>query len=291
MKRNEEKTIVEDVIFNITSGLNKTEFDSTPIKVEDLDLNRFDVIDASKISVINFRSKGDIRTIEGVPIQINFGNMVNGYEFSIPNLTISNTPNIWKNSESLYISGIYSENTPICIEAQTLLIDSNNGLKSKRIMRFQDNEYTRNLREDWEEFNVEWMKYVVWCKICTNENFRNLLLSTPENSLIVEDTSFQSGTKKLVWGAENLELKRVKLDKLKELKAHLTELGIPVRKKYKHQLYNLIHGSGSFSGVNKMGKILTILRSNLALGTTPDIDYNLLNDKGIYLFGQRLVFE
>lgn len=289
MTRQERKAIVDGIIYDITAGISTTAFDSTPIRLEDLDFTRTDVVDCSKVNVINFRNLGDIRKIDGKFLRIDFGNMVSGFPFSIKDV-------IFKSSETAYISGIYSKNEPVCIAAQKELIKCNNGLFAKKQFRYWDNEFTQNVRADWEDegFNIEWMKYNVLCKIRTNENFRNLLLSTPDNSLIVEDTSFQSikrSSKKLVWGSENSKLLQLKKDKLKELKARLKEYDIPVSKKYKQQLFNNIYNIGEFVGQNLMGKILTYLRICLRNGVEPDIDYDLLNRKGMYLLGQKLVFE
>lgn len=293
MTRQQKKAVVEDIINYITAEISNTEFDPTPIRLEDLDLNQIDSVDSSKILCINFRNKGDVKKIGEKEIIMNFGNMISDFEFSIPNSTNQNIR--FKSSETAYISGIYSDNTPICLAAQEELIKCNNGLFAKKKFRYRDNEFTQNARTDWEDFNVDWMKYVIWCKICTNENFKELLLSTPDNSLIVEDTSFQIGEKRLIWGAENHDLKMIKLEKLKELKARLMEFDIPVSKKIKQQLFNSLYGCGAFTGKNLMGKTLTsmriYLRNQNGNGVGPDINYELLNSKEIFLLGQKLVFE
>lgn len=295
MTRQEKKAIVDFIINDITTtSISTTEFDSTPIKIEDLDLNQIDSVDSSKILCINFRNKGDVKKIGEKEIVMNFGNMISDFEFSIPNSVNPDSTNSiisFKNSETAYICGIYSNNNPLHLTAQEELIKCNNGLFAKKQYRYRDNEFTQNVREDWEEFNVEWMKYVVWCKISTNENFRNLLLSTPDNSLILEDTSFQTGAKRLIWGSQNLVLKQIKLEKLKELKARLKVYEIQVSKKYKQLLFNQIYGVSEFVGQNLMGKVLTSMRIYLRYSLEPDIDYDLLNRKEIYLLGQKLVFE
>lgn len=47
---------------------------------------------------------------------------------------------------------------------------------------------------------------------------------------------------------------------------------------------------GIIRGGNAMGKILTICRQCLVSGTEPDINRQLLNEVGIYILGQRVVF-
>ena len=47
---------------------------------------------------------------------------------------------------------------------------------------------------------------------------------------------------------------------------------------------------GIFRGANGMGKILTHCRRALKEGTAPNIDTELLNERGIYILGQRVQF-
>lgn len=286
MIRKEELELVMAVIKEITANFEKRAIKSAPIEIADIDFSSVDIIDASKVNCINFRSKGDKRNIGNKVLDMNFGNMVSGYAFEVNGIQFFN-------SETAYISGIYSNNTTICRQAQTELVACNNGLFAKKKFRYWENVYTANARKDWESFNITWMLYVVWCKIQCNENFRNMLLATPDDSYIVEDTSFQSikrSPAKLLWGAENAELKKLKKDKLKELTLRLSEINISMKKKYKQMLFNNIYNIGIFEGRNLMGKILTYFRICLRTGKEPNIDYNLLKGKNIYLLGHNLVF-
>lgn len=287
MDRKLELDLVMAVINDITANLDKSEIKSNPIRMEDIDFNQVDVVDATKVNCINFRSKGDLRNVGDKVLHLDFGNMVSGFGFKVNNIS-------FKNSETAYISGIYSNNNNICQKAQSILADSNNGLWAKKEFRYWDNIYTSNARtNDWETFNISWMMYIVWQKVIQNEKFRNMLLATPDDSLIIEDTSFQlvkRSPAKLVWGSENIEMMKLKKGKLKELSLRLSELNIPMKKKHKQLLFNSIYNIGMFEGKNLMGKILTYYRICLRTGKEPDIDYNLLKSKNIYLLGQNLVF-
>lgn len=287
MDRKLELDLVMAVINDITANLVKSEIKSNPIRLEDIDFNQVDVVDATKVNCINFRSKGDLRYVGDKALNLNFGNMVSGYAFEINGIQ-------FLNSETAYISGIYSNNNSICQKAQSILADSNNGLWAKKEFRYWDNIYTSNARtNDWETFNISWMMYIVWQKVIQNEKFRNMLLATPDDSLIIEDTSFQSikrSPAKLVWGSENIEIMKLKKGKLKELSLRLSELNIPMKKKHKQLLFNSIYNIGTFEGQNLMGKILTYFRICLRTGKEPNIDYNLLKSKNIYLNRQKLVF-
>ena len=194
---------------------------SDPIRLSDKDFSSIDTVDATKVNCINFRSKGDYRIAGDKILDLNFGNMVSGYAFAINGIQ-------FLNSETAYISGIYGNNNAICCQqAQTELAACNNGLFAKKKFRYWDNEFTANTRTDWQSYNISWMLYVVWCKIQGNEKFKNMLLATPDDSLIIEDTSFQSikrSPAKLVWGAENTDMTKLKKEKLKELAMRLSEL-------------------------------------------------------------------
>lgn len=48
---------------------------------------------------------------------------------------------------------------------------------------------------------------------------------------------------------------------------------------------------GVFRGTNAMGKTLMLCKQCLHDNTVPDIDYELLRRKNIYINGERLVFD
>ena len=58
----------------------------------------------------------------------------------------------------------------------------------------------------------------------------------------------------------------------------------------KNEERNKIKYIGSYVGVNCMGKILKMCQLALINGTEPNIDYDLLRSKQIYLFGKLLTF-
>ena len=62
----------------------------------------------------------------------------------------------------------------------------------------------------------------------------------------------------------------------------------------RHLLYvetNKINNIGEWRGQNNYGKILMICRDCLIQGIEPQIDYDLLRQSNIYLFGKKLSFE
>lgn len=280
------KKEVLDLIEGLVKDLNlPADAKSASVKVEDIIFNKSEMYDTATMRVWAFRNRGDYRFDDnGNKIVLDLGNMVNepvevnGVKFA--------------NSENLYISGLYSDGSTKATQVQNMLAKHRNGLFAKKMFRYRTNEYCQFKRSDWATFNVEWMKYVIKCKVDSNPQFRQLLLSIPDNVMIVEDVSFQPATSatRLFWGAENQALKRVKKDSLKKLKKILNDKGITYRKEYGKVLYNSIFNIGTYQGVNTMGKILTYMMISLKKGIEPEIDYALLNSKNIWLCGKKLVF-
>jgi predicted NAD-dependent protein-ADP-ribosyltransferase YbiA (DUF1768 family) len=190
-------------------------------------------------------------------------------------------------SESAYICGLFSDGTDRHIKIQKELIAVKNGYDAKKSIR---QKYQVIGRADWEEFNVEWMLYVVWNKAKGNEEFRQILLSVPDNAIIIEDVSFQPVKTKdtsAFWGCRNEKEKEFE----KKVSKYISLMKLTVNKDQIIDGYmNDFCNAGVFIGHNTMGKILMIVRRCLLDGTEPDIDYDLLNRKNIHLLGQRLTF-
>ena len=54
---------------------------------------------------------------------------------------------------------------------------------------------------------------------------------------------------------------------------------------------NKINNVGVWKGQNNIGKILMLCRDCLIEESEPEIDYDLLQQSNIYLFGKKLSFE
>jgi len=286
MTKKEKNEKVNEIIDLVISDLQIKKVQSDFIKLSDIDYLRDEVYDTTMVKCIAFRNKGDqIITDNGDTLVLNLGNMI-----SNP----IKVGDVWfRSSECAYIAGVYSSNSSDCFDIQRQLSIYPNGLKAKRVFRNLTNEYSKFQRKDWDSYNVELMKYIVISKIRSNSDYRNLLLSIPDNVMLIEDVSFLKGNKKLIWGAENPELKQIKKDKLKMLKQRLLVDNIQFSKRYTQILNNKIHGIGCYHGKNIMGKILTEAVIRMKHYTDePEIivDYNLLDSKNIYWFGEKLNF-
>lgn len=223
-----------------------------------------------------FRYGSDV--VDGLPIP--FGNMLSGFPFEIDGIRFNN-------SEAAYIVGAFSNDIPQHLEIQTRLVNETNGfMAKKRIGKlFKDNK-----REDWSEFKLMWMLYVVWMKCLGNDEFRNHLMSLPKDSVIIEDSTFQRCETATLWGARNLSLRANHNILNRELKKG------GLSKNIRNQILSECRlkewrKEGEYVGCNAMGKILMFCRDALMNHTIPPIDFDFLREKHIYLLGELLTFD
>ena len=239
-------------------------------------LGRTEIYDASKLNCWPFCKATDVR--DGITLSL--GNLCKGYSFAL-------NGHSFRTSEAAYLCGEFSD-TPSKQSIQYSLMEEPNAFLAKKVVKRKNIEY---VREDWAEVRLQWMLYVVWQKCIGNSNFRNLLLSIPDDVVIIEDSTANHGATSSVWGAKNKELRNVRRALKKELIAHNPTM----KKKDLNLLISKECGKitdvGSFVGENNMGKILMLCRIALRNNTVPPIDYELLRAKKIYLFGKLLTFD
>ena len=257
-----------------------------PLNIADIDLFKKEAIDTKQICTHSFRSNDDVVEEKNNDL----GNMASRYGFDLFN-------EHFHNSECAYICGLFSMNTPKCIEIQREFQASQNGFMAKKdIRRGYEKNAKECVRTDWTTFNVEWMKLCVWAKCKGNKDFRKMLLGVPKSAIIIENSTFQKKPKvgedkPAFWGARNYELekKRAIIERsiiVKNPKSTKKELEEKINKER-----NSIHTFGSWVGTNCMGKILTLCKWHLHNHTELPIDYDLLRSKHIYLFGKLLTFD
>lgn len=222
-------------------------------------------------------------------ILLDFGNQCSGYPFMFHGHT-------FHTSESAYLCGQFSINDERCKRIQNQLLYETNGYTAKKKIK---NANRQLIRDDWEDFMADWMLYVIWAKCKGNHMFAEKLKSLPRNAIIMENsTTIHEGTS-VHWGSKNKELeearekvarytelqymKKVRLGKIKKNQAELETEILNAR--------NDIHYIGTFKGGhNFMGKILKLCQLALLDGTEPPINFQLLREKKIYLFGELLTF-
>lgn len=232
--------------------------------------------DLSAFKFYAFRRGTD--EVDGMSLAL--GNMVSGFPFAVEGVT-------FQNSECAYIAGMFSDGSDLHLKVQEALqIESNGFMAKKRIRRYNED----SKRDDWEEYNVMWMLYVVWCKCIGNETFWSLLLSLPADAVIIEDSTFQRGATATFWGARNDALRTLHKGLDRVLKAEGVKKSRRKAMLDSHRLGQW-RNVGKFVGCNCMGKILMLCRDALVLDTVPPIDLELLRAKRINLLGEILKFE
>ena len=248
------------------------------------DVYKTSVYDCGKEKVYGFRKKGDLwEDRNGRLVELNLGNMCSGYDFEL-----LDGLRVWS-SECGYIMGCFSDGSEEGLRLEELLRDEQNGYMGKKKIRMKNID---KVRKDWNEWNIEWMKFVVWRKCLGNVEFRELLKSLPEDVVLVEDSTYQSGYGAYVWGCKNLEVKKIKNEVRKEMKKKYGEVYCKSEvKRMIEEEMKKYRGVGRFEGRNVMGKILMGCKMSLDLGLELDIDYELLRSKKVNILGKVLDFN
>lgn len=248
------------------------------IDIASIDFNREETIDASSVEAWSFRKAEDER--DGYDIDL--GNMCITYPFEV-------CGRLFTNSEALYICGLFSHDTAKHKDIQEKLIAAKSGYDAKKVVR---QKYEDSFgRDDWQTFNVEYMKWCVWQKVKGNDDYRKLLMSIPRNAYIIENSTQQKGATALFWGMNNKELedKRAIIEECAAFKN--PTLSKKELNRVQMEERNKINHIGVWKGVDCMGKILKYLQLCLLDDVEPNINYDLLRSKHIYLFVNLLTFD
>lgn len=243
---------------------------------EEIVLDRVETYDATVQNCWSFRNAGDIRE----NIVLNLGNMVSGYEFDM-------FGQHFLYSETAYIAGAYSLEGERYADIQRMLSTWDNGYTAKSVFRKQHNEYTRLIRQDWAQFNIQWMLLVIWEKCKSNSAFKDILLSIPRDAAIIEnstDVGTEDPTKSTstIWGCWNRELMDAR-SVIEEDVANRTSAKSKKEIEYRQMIErNKINHIGKWKGKNLMGKILKLCQIALLTNANPPINYKQLRNFNIY---------
>lgn len=240
-------------------------------------LDREEVYDPKTQNVWPFKHVDDI--VEG--IKLDLCNMTSCYPFEVNGVK-------WRSSEELYLAGEFSNDTAEHRSIQEELRAAKSPYSAKRFIK---GKHRKEVREDFAEFRTQWMLWCVWQKCKGNIDFRKKLLSIPDDVILVEETTTDTGGSGQIWGCSNRELVEVR----KQVAKSLTEKHPDLTKKNLAFLINIetnaIRNVGTFRGQNNIGKILMICRDCIKRGTVPYIDLNLLRSKNISILGSLLTFQ
>lgn len=253
--------------------MNHPTYLSTSSSVSELvaSLGREERIVASEQLVWCFKKVTDI--VEGIELRLS--NMAGGYPFEFAGVN-------WPSSEQLYLCGEYTDED---IQREFLTVTS--GYAAKRFIKAK---YKKQVREDFPNFRLQWMLFVVWQKCLGNAVFRTKLLSIPEDVTLIEETTLDTGGTATVWGCKNKELIAYRKQLTERIKRHSTNLSKKALDLHINIETNKIRDIGVFEGQNNIGKILMICRRCLIEGCEPPIDRTLLNAANITIFGEQLTF-
>ena len=149
--------------------------------IEDV-LGRKECLDPSSLSLLTYGRPGDIcMGFESGRL----GNMAGGFHFELFGVN-------WYSSEHLYLCGEWSLNTGQCFEIQLYVRSIKSGSWAWRCSK---SKYRNDIRPDFASFRLQWMQWCVWQKCRLNEGFAQLLMSVPDDVVIVELVSKND----LVW--------------------------------------------------------------------------------------------
>ena len=236
-------------------------------------LGREEAYEASS-NVWSFKNVDDI--VHGLNLRLS--NMAGGFPFTFHDME-------WNDSERLYLCGEYSLDTPEHQKVQQLLRSATSGYAAKRFFKAK---YKKLVRPDFPEFRLQWMLFVVWQKCLLNRDFCKLLLQTPEEVTLVENTTTDTGGSATIWGCKNPELVKARGELKKQLEATHGHLK---KKELGHLLnveLNKLDNVGTWRGQNNIGKILMLCRHALRTGTPPSIDYSLIREHHLFIDGREL---
>lgn len=197
----------------------------------------------------------------------------------------------WRDSETLYLCGEFSDSSEKHLAIQEEMHRQTSGYAAKRFIK---TKHKSHMRQDFADFRIQWMLYVVWQKCKGNTEFANKLTLIPQNAVIIENTTKERCDTKEVWGCSNKALTDRRDELEKEVVARAKAENPNIKKAALERLVIKetckVNDIGVFVGENNLGKILMICRECLVQGTEPPIDYALLDSKNIHLLGKRLTF-
>ena len=125
-------------------------------------------------------------TIEGVELRLS--NMSGGFPFEAAGHN-------WATSEQLYLAGEFTDSA-----IQQEIASAKSGYAAKRFIKAR---YKKAVRDDFANFRLQWMLWCVWQKCIENQAFCQLLISIPDDVILVEDTTTDNGGTAQIWGCKN----------------------------------------------------------------------------------------
>lgn len=137
------------------------------------DLSRQEALDPQSLHLLTYSGPKD--TCEGIASG-RLGNMAGGFHFNLLGVK-------WYGTEHLYLCAEWSQEGERSIEIQQYIRKMASGVYAKRCSKAK---YKSEIRKDFADFRLHWMLWCIWQKCLLNQDFANLLLSIPQDFVIVE---------------------------------------------------------------------------------------------------------
>lgn len=258
-------------------------FDSVPTFGKKIDeVNEAIILDHEEVYNPTFQNVWPFKHVDDIVegVKLDLCNMTSCYPFEVDGVK-------WRSSEELYLAGEFSNDTAEHLNIQEELRAAKSPYAAKRFVK---GKHRKAVREDFTEFRTQWMLWCVWQKCIGNLNFRMKLLSIPEDVILVEETTTDTGGSGQIWGCSNRELVEARKAVAKSLTEKHTDFTKPNLAFLINVETNAIRNVGLFRGQNNIGKIIMICRDCIKRGTEPPIDLDLLRSQKIFIFGKQLSF-
>lgn len=137
------------------------------------DLTRQEEFNPSLQSLLTYSKPSS--TCDGFPSG-KLGNMAGGYPFNLLGTR-------WLGSEFLYLCGEWSQEGDRSVEIQNYVRQMKSGAWAWRCSKAK---YKNEIRSDFPMFRHQWMLWCVWQKCKQNKDFARLLMSVPDDRIVVE---------------------------------------------------------------------------------------------------------
>lgn len=259
-------------------------FDSMPTFGKKIDeVNEAIILDHEEVYNPTYQNVWPFKHVDDIVecVKLDLCNMTSCYPFEVNGIK-------WRSSEELYLAGEFSNDTVEHFTIQEKLRAAKSPYAAKRFVK---GKHRKEVCKDFTEFHTQWMLWCVWQKCKGNFDFRRKLLSIPDDVILVEETTTDTGGSGQIWGCSNRELveaRKAKAQLLTEKHADLTKKNLAFLINVET---NALRNIGVFRGKNNIGKILMICRDCIKRGIEPSIDLNLLRSKNIFILGKRLTFK
>lgn len=151
-------------------------------------------VDPREMKVLTYAKPHDV--CDG--IEIHLGNQAGGYPFELNGVHFDVEVPVkedgrpmpfalqgqeWKSVEYLYLCGEWSWEGDDAVSIQTDVCTATSGYAAHR---FKKSKHAKQVRQDYNDFRLDWMFWCVWQKCKGSKAYAEHLLSMPDDRVIIE---------------------------------------------------------------------------------------------------------